>query len=150
MSRSSNCFQRADGRQKWLWHIRFMWFMSLFTSLPPNTSRFYEQTSVASRMQLQDCSKDTVVEQDQFSLLLGCFCHQHFQQKMQFDSIKMCSQRTADFSGNDEDFGALFFASICAGLVALDEHALCRGCVTADFVAPLSEPLVLVQGFLGL
>uniref|UniRef100_A0A8D2QRB2 Neurofibromin 2 n=1 Tax=Zosterops lateralis melanops TaxID=1220523 RepID=A0A8D2QRB2_ZOSLA len=56
-------------------------------------------------MQLQDCSKDTVLEQDQFSLLLGCFCHQHFQQKMQFDSIKMCSQRTADFSGNDGDFG---------------------------------------------
>lgn len=129
MSRSSNCFQRADGRRKWLWHIRFMWFMSLFTSLPLNTSWFYEQTSVASRMQLQDCSKDTVLEQDQFSLLLGCFCHQHFQQKMQFDSIKMCSQRTADFSGNDEDFGALFSLLSVQGWW-LWMHALCAGFVS--------------------
>lgn len=63
-------------------------------------------------MQLQDCSKDTVLEQDQFSLLLSCFCHQHFQQKMRFDSIKMCSQRTSDFSGNDGDFWALSLLSV--------------------------------------
>lgn len=61
MSRSSNCFHRADGRAKWLWHIRLICFMSLFTFPPPNAFCFYEQTSVTTSAQLQDCSKDTVV-----------------------------------------------------------------------------------------
>lgn len=107
MSRSSNCFLRADGRSKWLWHIRFTWFMSLFTSLPPAPPGFMSKLP-----QHHGCScriaPRTWSLSNQFSLLLGCFCHQHFQQKMQFNSIKMCSQRTADFSGNDGDFGALF------------------------------------------
>lgn len=80
-------------------------------------------------MQLQDCSKDTVLEQDQFSLLLSCFCHQHFQQKMRFDSIKMCSQRTADFGSNDGDFWALFPFYPCrvgGSGCARSMHGLCR------------------------
>lgn len=48
----------------------------------------------------------------------------------------------------------LSFPSIRAGSEALDAPAPCVDCVTADFVAALSEPLVLmvvlVQGFLGL
>lgn len=42
-----------------------------------------------------------------------------FAENAVFDSIKMRSQRTADFSGNDGDFGAL-----CAGSVALDAHTV--------------------------
>lgn len=49
----------------------------------------------------------------------------------------------------------LSFPSIRAGSEALDAPAPCVDCVAADFVAALSEPLVLmvvvlVQGFLGL
>lgn len=105
-----------------------MWFMSLFTSLPPNTSWFYEQTSVESWMQLKDCSKDTVLEQAIFSAP-WLFLH-----KMQFLILSKCAPR--------EPLTSVVMMGILELSVQglwLWMHTLCRACVTADFVAPLSE-----------
>lgn len=112
MARPSNCFHRADGQPKWFWHIRLMWFMALFTFLPPNTSWFYEQTSAAAEMQAQDCSEDTVLEQEQFALLLSCFCHHRSQQQMQFDSIETCSERASADPGDRECFLGLWVQAL--------------------------------------
>lgn len=73
MSQSSDCFRRADGGPKWLWHIRFICFMSFFTFLPPSASWFYEQTSAIAQLRRQDCWKDTLFEHDRFPCSL--FCH---------------------------------------------------------------------------